>query len=97
MPPLCVTKAEVDEAMQLLRVSLDEALAGPRQLSPAPPAPAAVAALVVAAAASGRARTGSRSLKQIDLPHSYYWRELYLPQLTTGPSSASFLPDGRAS
>ncbi len=33
-------------------------------------------------------------LKQVDLPHSYYWRELYLPQLTTGPSSASFLPDG---
>jgi hypothetical protein len=35
-------------------------------------------------------------LKQVDLPHSYYWRELYLPQLTTGPSGASFLPDGRA-
>src|SRR5690349_620455 len=34
-------------------------------------------------------------LKQVDLPHSYYWRELYLPQLTTGPSGASFLPDGR--
>jgi hypothetical protein len=33
-------------------------------------------------------------LKQIDLPHSYYWRELYLPQLTTGPSSVSFMPDG---
>jgi 4-aminobutyrate aminotransferase len=26
MPPLCVTRAEVDEAVQLLRVSLDEAL-----------------------------------------------------------------------
>ncbi len=34
-------------------------------------------------------------LKQVDLPHSYYWREMYLPQLTTGPSSLSFLPDGR--
>lgn len=33
-------------------------------------------------------------LKQVDLPHSYYWRELYLPQLTAGPSSASFMPDG---
>jgi hypothetical protein len=32
-------------------------------------------------------------LKQVDLPHSYYWRELYLPQLTTGPSSADFMPD----
>jgi len=34
-------------------------------------------------------------LKQVDLPHSYYWRELYIPQLTTGPSSATFTPDGR--
>jgi hypothetical protein len=34
-------------------------------------------------------------LKQVDLPHSYYWRELYLPQLTTGPSSVSFMPDGK--
>lgn len=33
-------------------------------------------------------------LKQIDLPHDYYWRELYLPQLTTGPDFASFTPDG---
>jgi 4-aminobutyrate aminotransferase len=28
MPPLCVTATEIDEAVQLLRVSLDEALAG---------------------------------------------------------------------
>ncbi|HEX4799789.1 MAG TPA: CehA/McbA family metallohydrolase [Sphingomicrobium sp.] len=34
-------------------------------------------------------------LKQVDLPHSYYWRELYLPQLTTGPSGTSFTPDGK--
>jgi Tol biopolymer transport system component len=33
-------------------------------------------------------------LKQVTLPHNYYWRELYLPQLTTGPSSAAFMPDG---
>ena len=24
-------------------------------------------------------------LKQIDVPHPYYFREMYLPQLTTGP------------
>ncbi len=35
-------------------------------------------------------------LKQVDLPHTYYWRELYIPQLTTGPSSVAFVPDGRA-
>lgn len=31
-------------------------------------------------------------LKQIDLPHSYYYREMYLPQLTTGPSSLAWSP-----
>src|ERR1035441_7324994 len=34
-------------------------------------------------------------LKQIDLPHSYYYREMYLPQLTTGPSAAAWSPDSR--
>jgi TolB protein len=35
-------------------------------------------------------------LKQVALPHTYYWRELYIPQLTTGPSSVAFTPDGKA-
>lgn len=35
-------------------------------------------------------------LKQIDLPHSYYYREMYLPQLTTGPSSAAWSPDSQS-
>jgi TolB protein len=35
-------------------------------------------------------------LKQIDLPHAYYYREMYLPQLTTGPSSLAWLPDARS-
>ena len=34
-------------------------------------------------------------LKQIDLPHSYYYREMYLPQLTTGPSSLAWSPDSK--
>ncbi|MBS0373434.1 MAG: CehA/McbA family metallohydrolase [Proteobacteria bacterium] len=34
-------------------------------------------------------------LGQIDLPHPYYFRELYLPQLTSGPSAVSFSPDSR--
>lgn len=33
-------------------------------------------------------------LSQIDLPHSYYFREMYLPQLTSGPSSADWTADG---
>ena len=32
-------------------------------------------------------------LPQIDEPHSYYYRELYLPQLTSGPSSLTWGPD----
>jgi len=31
----------------------------------------------------------------IDLPHSYYYNEMYLPQLTSGPSSVAWSPDAR--
>jgi TolB protein len=34
-------------------------------------------------------------LPQIDLPHPYYYRELYLPQLTSGPSSVAWAPDAK--
>ena len=32
---------------------------------------------------------------QIQLPHNYYYREMYLPQLTSGPSALTFSPDGK--
>ena len=35
------------------------------------------------------------SVPPLDLPHSYYYRELYLPQLTSGPSSVAWAPDSR--
>jgi Tol biopolymer transport system component len=35
-------------------------------------------------------------LKQINVPHPYYFREMYLPQLTTGPSSVSWSPDSKS-
>lgn len=35
-------------------------------------------------------------LKQIDEPHAYYFREMYLPQLTTGPSAVAWLPDSKS-
>lgn len=35
-------------------------------------------------------------LKQIDVPHPYYYREMYLPQLTSGPSAISWSPDSRS-
>lgn len=34
-------------------------------------------------------------LAQIQLPHNYYYREMYLPQLTAGPSALAFSPDGK--
>ena len=34
-------------------------------------------------------------LKQIDLPHSYYYREMYLPQLTTGASAVAWSPNSQ--
>jgi hypothetical protein len=36
-----------------------------------------------------------RVLRQIDLPHSYYWREMYIPQALATPSAAAFAPDGK--
>ena len=56
-----------------------------------------VAALVAlgCVAATGAQAAREPVLKQVDVPHNYYWRELYLPQLTTGPSAADFLPGGR--
>ena len=35
-------------------------------------------------------------LQQVDVPHRYYYREMYLPQLTTGPSAAAWSSDSRA-
>src|SRR5438094_5066201 len=36
-----------------------------------------------------------RPVPQIDLPHPYYYREMYLPQLTSGPSSVAWSPDSK--
>src|SRR6185312_9350009 len=33
-------------------------------------------------------------LRQVDVPHAYYWREMYVPQVTSGPSAATWSPDG---
>src|ERR1700756_5786025 len=35
-------------------------------------------------------------LKQIDVPHRYYYREMYLPQLTTGPAAPAWTPDSQS-
>lgn len=34
-------------------------------------------------------------LEQVKVPHSYYWREMYVPQVTSGPGSFTWSPDGK--
>jgi TolB protein len=34
-------------------------------------------------------------LKHVRVPHPYYWREMYVPQVTSGPSAVTWSPDGR--
>ena len=63
---------------------------------PTRPGPA-FAALVAAAVAVCPAALAGREpvLKQIDVPHNYYYREMYLPQATSGPNAVAWSPDGR--
>ena len=34
-------------------------------------------------------------LPQVKVPHPYYWREMYVPQVTSGPSAVTWSPDGQ--
>jgi TolB protein len=52
-------------------------------------------AILAAATAWPIASQRKPVLPQIDLPHPYYFREMYLPQLTSGPSSVAWSPDSR--
>jgi TolB protein len=52
-----------------------------------------LAACVVVGASVARAER-EPVLKQIDIPPPYYFREMYLPQVTSGPSAATWSPDG---
>jgi TolB protein len=57
----------------------------------------ALVALLVASAVLPRAAAGQRApvLQQIKVPHPYYFREMFIPQPTTGPSSVSWSPGGK--
>jgi Tol biopolymer transport system component len=58
---------------------------------------ALIAIAVPAAPAAAKQKSAVREfvLKQIDLPHHYYYREMYLPQVTSGPNAVSWSPDGQ--
>src|SRR2546427_6315183 len=54
-------------------------------------------AVALLAALLGASLSAQRQpvLKQVDVPHAYYWREMYVPQVTSGPSAVTWSPDGR--
>ena len=56
---------------------------------------AAIALLIPSAGSTqGSAPRRELAFKQVLVPHPYYWREMYVPQVTSGPSSATWSPDG---
>lgn len=55
----------------------------------------AVLLVVLLSCATAFSQQRELVLKQIDLPHPYYYREMYLPQLTAGPSAVAWLHDSR--
>ena len=65
----------------------------PRTLRAAPLALAGAALIATLTAPPAEAQR-QLVLRQIDAPHPYYFREMYLPQLTSGPSAVAFSPDG---
>ncbi len=56
------------------------------------------ASLIFAAATVTIAAAVEREpvLKQVKAPHNYYWREMYIPHLTSTPSSLDWTADGKS-
>ena len=57
-------------------------------------APALALTALTPLAAGGAVVGREPVLKQIKVPHSYYYREMYLPQATSGPNAVAWSPDG---
>jgi TolB protein len=55
---------------------------------------AAIAAGLAAGGAAPAPPVREPVLRQVSVPHPYYWREMYVPQVTTGPGAAAYSPDG---
>jgi hypothetical protein len=61
----------------------------------APRAPRVIGLLLGALPGACLAAEAPPLQPSIDLPHPYYYHEMYLPQLTSGPSALSWSPDSR--
>lgn len=55
----------------------------------------AVSALLLLAVTGSALAERQPVLSQIKVPHDYYYREMYLPQVTTGPAAPAWLPDSK--
>ncbi len=53
--------------------------------------------LIFSLVTGGSTFAGDREpvMKQVKVPHNYYWREMYIPHLTSGPSSLDWMADGK--
>jgi TolB protein len=58
------------------------------------PTAALLSGLLAAAAAMAAAPVREPVLKQVRVPHPYYWREMYVPQATSGPAAPAWSPAG---
>jgi Tol biopolymer transport system component len=56
---------------------------------------ALVLTIVVASVAPAQSPQREPVLSQVKVPHAYYWREMYVPQATSGPSAVTWSPNGR--
>jgi Tol biopolymer transport system component len=57
--------------------------------------PSAIGFLSFIATATTVRGAPRENVPRIDLPHPYYYQEMYLPQLTSGPSGVAWSPDSR--
>src|SRR4051812_48885380 len=57
--------------------------------------PTLLLTLLAATVSSAQQPQREPVLSQVKVPHGYYWREMYVPQATSGPSAVTWSPDGR--
>ena len=55
---------------------------------------AVLGSVLLVLATTAKAQRRETPLSQVSVPHSYYWREMYVPQVTSGPGSFTWSPDG---
>ena len=65
------------------------------RVEPARRAAAVALAAILVSLPSALAAQRASVLQQVKVRHPYYYREMYIPQQTSGPSSVAWSPDGK--